>query len=267
MSPLNCTGQSGVRHPFTVLGFAPQEVSDQLDQEGITVGGLSSLAESARRSVKPAGGERLSQGSFNVGHCHVAEYDPVGLPQECCRSVAQEPADLSWQSCNHQGEGKSFTREGPHRSPDLNQILLAYGVELVDCDEQPGASFPEPPEEIRTDVLPGTADADTEALLRQPTYRHAQPPGKTDRRSLGDDLPSMPACKVLSHAEHDRLSDAAGARDDRPAAMRPGAATQRLVEVIEQAGTANDLRWHRPGGGSERVLQEYLCPLHLGLTS
>jgi len=64
-----------------VLRFPPEEVADELDEEGISVGGLRGSTEQVRRDVEPGGRERVGEGALHVVHGGGVQVDLVGTTQ------------------------------------------------------------------------------------------------------------------------------------------------------------------------------------------
>lgn len=65
-----------------VLGFAPKDVTDELDQEGVTAGSRGCFLDEMRRYVETGRGENRGEGHFDVADARGVEVYFVRPAQE-----------------------------------------------------------------------------------------------------------------------------------------------------------------------------------------
>lgn len=94
-----------------ILGLAPEEVADQLDEEGVASGGCRCLVHQVRVDGDPGGGEGFREGCLDIAYRGGMEIDLVGSAKECCHALVQEIRYGRGKACKDQCDGQPVLDE------------------------------------------------------------------------------------------------------------------------------------------------------------
>lgn len=100
----------GICHrAVVILRFAPEEVTDELDQEGVATGRLGCLLNQVGRDTEAGGGEDGGERPFNVADARRMEVDFVGPAQERGNAFIEQVG----YGCRQSGEYPGRSAAGP----------------------------------------------------------------------------------------------------------------------------------------------------------
>jgi len=126
--------------PSCFVGFEPEVVADQLDQEGIPLRGFGGLLDEAGRDADASLAEELAVRCGDFGDGGFVEIDPVGSPQEGGNAFIEEIRHGRREAGEDQADRQPVADEVLDVGGQLGDFCPADRVDLVDDDES--CAFP-----------------------------------------------------------------------------------------------------------------------------
>jgi hypothetical protein len=240
-----------------VFGFPPQEVADELDQEGVASSGLGGTPDQVGGEADARSGEGRCIGILNFPDGRGVQVDLVCPAEKGRHTLIKEVRHRGRQTGEDQADGEPVLDEMLHAGGQLRQFIAVRGMDLINRDDQTGLALVQQSQEVLSEgplcdrpfgrKLGGDTESrsgngrDTAGLRTCAELFSELPHGFPDvshealGRCLGNDRPALFPGQIMGRADHDGLADAARSRENGQQARGPGPQPQSILKFVQHA--------------------------------